>query len=143
MGKAKPVTVNAPRDQVRRGDVRRPGRRTGAVNPRSKVWLERDDKVVLSDWRVELLEAIERTGSLARAAEEMNVPYRTAWYKLKEIEKQLGFKLIDSASGGAGGGGSALTAEAREIIQRFRRLCVGLAETVEQRYQAEFGDLLQ
>jgi hypothetical protein len=52
--------------------------------PRSKVWLERGGQVVLSDWRVELLEAIEATGSLARAAERLEVPYRTAWYKLKE-----------------------------------------------------------
>jgi len=138
MGKAKAVPLNAPRDQGRWGDVRRPGPATGAVNARSKVWLEREGKVVLSDWRVELLEAIERSGSLARAAQEMKVPYRTAWYKLKEIEEQLGIRLLDSESGGVGGGGSALTAEAREIIQRFRRVCAGLAETVERRFQTEF-----
>jgi hypothetical protein len=58
--------------------------RDEALCPRSKVWLERGGQVVLSDWRVELLEAIEATGSLARAAERLEVPYRTAWYKLKE-----------------------------------------------------------
>jgi hypothetical protein len=58
--------------------------RDEALCPRSKVWLERGGQVVLSDWRVELLEAIEATGSLARAAERLDVPYRTAWYKLKE-----------------------------------------------------------
>ena len=55
-----------------------------ALAPRSKVWLERDGQVVLSDWRVELLETVEATGSLARAADQLGVPYRTAWYKLKE-----------------------------------------------------------
>ena len=41
---------------------------------RSKIWLERDGKVVLSDWRVELLAAVDETGSLARAARNLDVP---------------------------------------------------------------------
>jgi hypothetical protein len=70
---------------ARRRRVPRPEPYRGeALCPRSKVWLERGGQVVLSDWRVELLEAIEATGSLARAAERLDVPYRTAWYKLKE-----------------------------------------------------------
>jgi hypothetical protein len=70
---------------ARRRRVPRPERsRDEALCPRSKVWLERGGQVVLSDWRVELLEAIDATGSLARAAERLDVPYRTAWYKLKE-----------------------------------------------------------
>ena len=69
----------------RRQHVPRPARSHGAaLRARSKVWLERDGQVVLSDWRVELLETIEATGSLARAAARLDVPYRTAWYKLKE-----------------------------------------------------------
>jgi hypothetical protein len=69
----------------RRRRAPRPERsRDEALCPRSKVWLERGGQVVLSAWRVELLEAIEATGSLARAAERLDVPYRTAWYKLKE-----------------------------------------------------------
>jgi len=34
--------------------------------------------VVLSEWRVELLEAIDALGSLSRAAETLGIPYRTA-----------------------------------------------------------------
>lgn len=131
------------RGQAGHGAVRPPGPAAEVVEARSKVWLERGGKVVLSDWRVELLEAVERTGSLARAAEEMNVPYRTAWYKLKEIEERLGLRLLESESGGVTGGGSDLTAEGREIIRRFQRVCAGIAETVDQRFRAEFSDWLQ
>ena len=35
---------------------------------RTKVWIEQDGEVMLSDWRVALLEAVEETGSLAEAA---------------------------------------------------------------------------
>jgi molybdate transport system regulatory protein len=47
---------------------------------RSKIWIERRGRgdVVLSEWRVELLEAIDALGSLSRAAETLGIPYRTA-----------------------------------------------------------------
>jgi molybdate transport system regulatory protein len=107
------------------------------------VWLERDGQVVLSDWRVALLEAIEATGSLARAADRLDVPYRTAWYKLKEIEQRLGVRLLETQSGGADGGGSRLTAEARQVIARFHRVNAGIEQLVAERFRAEFGALLE
>ena len=78
--------------------------RRAALSPRCKVWFERDGKVALSDWRVELLERIEKTGSLTTAAKQLKVPYRTAWYKLKDLEECLGTKLLVTESGGIGGG---------------------------------------
>ena len=75
---------------------------------RYKVWLERGGQVALSDWRVQLLEEIDRHGSLAEAARHIGVPYKTAWYKLKEMEKSLGEALLTSASGGPKGGGATL-----------------------------------
>lgn len=116
---------------------------TAEVEVRSKVWLERAGKVVLSDWRADLLEAVEETGSLARAAETMDVPYRTAWYKIKEIEAQLGVRLLETRSGGAGGGQSSLTPEAREIIERFHRISGGVAGLVEGRFETELGGHIQ
>ena len=113
-----------------------------ALSPRSKVWLERNGQVVLSAWRVELLEAVAETGSLTRAAERLGVPYRTAWYKLKDVETRLGLKLVQSQSGGAEGGGSLLTDEGRALVERFRRVNAGIAELVEQRFRAEFDELL-
>jgi molybdate transport system regulatory protein len=116
--------------------------RRAALSPRCKIWFERDNKVVLSDWRIELLERIEETGSLAKAAKRLNVPYRTAWYKLKEMEERLGIKLLLTQSGGTAGGGSHLTTESRQIIRRFRRVTEGLSRLVERRFQDEFADAL-
>jgi molybdate transport system regulatory protein len=115
---------------------------TKQIEARAKIWFERDGKLVLSDWRVELLTAVGEAGSLMRAAERLDVPYRTAWSKLKEIEEQLGVRLLETQSGGAGGGGSALTPEARELIARFRRVRDGVAELVRQRFEAEFSGRL-
>jgi molybdate transport system regulatory protein len=107
---------------------------------RSKIWIERRGEVVFSEWRVELLEAIEASGSLSRAAEALDIPYRTAWERVKATEGEVGFRLLDSESGGAHGGGSRLTPEARELCRRFRRVSSGIQEVVSRRFTAEFGD---
>jgi molybdate transport system regulatory protein len=103
---------------------------------RSKLWIEKDGRVALSEWRVELLLAIEEAGSLSAASERLNVPYRTAWYKLKEAEAQLGFALVESVSGGASGGGTRLSAEGREIAARFREAAGEITELAQRRLRA-------
>jgi molybdate transport system regulatory protein len=107
---------------------------------RSKIWIERGGEVVLSEWRVELLEAIDAHGSLSRAAEALDVPYRTAWERVKETEAELGVRLLESESGGSDGGGSRLTAEGRDFCRRFRRVSGGIQEVVGRRFAAEFGE---
>src|SRR5262245_25564327 len=97
---------------------------------RSKIWIERGDNVVLSEWRVGLLEAIEAHGSLSRAAEALDVPYRTAWERVKSMESELGVRLLETESGGASGGGSRLTPQARDLCSRFRRVSNGIQEVV-------------
>ena len=114
-----------------------------APRVRSKVWVERGDAVLLSEWRVELLEAVAETGSLAAAAERLGVPYRTAWHRIKESEAHLGVRLLATESGGAEGGGSRLTDEAADLVRRFRRVSAGLTEQVERRFRAELGDMLR
>jgi molybdate transport system regulatory protein len=109
------------------------------LRPRSKVWLEEDGRVVLSEWRVELLEAIEATGSLSAAAKRLDVPYRTAWSRLRQMEERLGVRLLETQVGGPEGGGSRLTAEAHDVIARFRRVTDGIADLVDDRFRREFG----
>jgi molybdate transport system regulatory protein len=112
----------------------------GPLEVRSKIWIERAGDVVLSEWRVELLEAIDAQGSLSRAAEALDVPYRTAWERIKATEAEVGVRLLESESGGADGGGSRLTPEARDLCHRFRRISGGIQEVVSRRFAAEFGD---
>ncbi len=118
-------------------------RRSGRpAEVQAKIWIERGGKVVLSDWRAELLQAIEETGSLSSAASRMDVPYRTAWYKLKQIEDQLGVRLVSAHSGGSDGGGSALTPEGQEILRKFRRIYRDIDALVRRRFEREFGTTL-
>lgn len=109
------------------------------MEPRAKLWIERHGRLALSDYRVELLRRIEETGSLAEAAEKMQLSYRRAWGKVREIEQNLGLKLVESAAGGAGGGGSRLTADGRRLLDRYDRFRSAVDLAVEQAFAAAFA----
>lgn len=66
-----------------------------------------------------LLEKIKKTKSISSAAREMNMAYTKAWRIIKYAESQLGYKLIETVSGGKGGGGSCLTEKAKILLYAY------------------------
>jgi len=109
------------------------------MKPRFNLWVEAEGAVVLSAWRVRLLEAIDTSGSIRAASEQMNVPYRRAWEKVHEMEARSGLRLLDTEVGGEGGGGARLTNEAKDLVDRFHRFEAGLEDEVRRRYEGAFG----
>jgi molybdate transport system regulatory protein len=108
------------------------------MQPKFNAWLEKKGKVVLSAWRVKLLETIAETGSISAAAEKLGVPYRRCWEKVQEIEVGLGAKVVETAVGGSGGGGAQLTATGRRAVEQFHAFYDGLDAEIERRYRAVF-----
>ena len=114
--------------------------RPSELVPHFKVWVDVDGKVALSDWRIDLLEKVDACGSLAEAARQLDIPYRTAWYKLHEMEAALGGDVLVGHSGGASRGGTHLTERARDAIRRYRCVTAGLEELVAGRFAEAFAD---
>jgi molybdate transport system regulatory protein len=112
-----------------------------ALTPHLNLWLERGGEVVLSVWRVQLLTAIDQTGSISAAAERMQVQYRLAWDRLDEMERGLGLRLVDRHTGGTGGGGAHLTAAGRDLVDRFNVLTAATNDCLAAQFQQSFGDL--
>ena len=74
-----------------------------------------------------LLHGIEETGSLRAAALSMDMAYTKALKLIRNAENALGFTLIRRSTGGKDGGGSCLTPEGKEWLQRYeayRDACV-------------------
>jgi molybdate transport repressor ModE-like protein len=113
------------------------------MRARLKVWIEADDgRVALSDWRVALLEAVGEHGSLVAAAKSVGVPHRTAWQRIREMEDCLNVRLVDTTSGGSGGGHSRLSPTGREVVRRYNEMRAGLDELMLERYRSMFVDLV-
>lgn len=115
----------------------------GGLTLRANLWLERDGQVVLSPWRVRLLQAVQSTGSISAAARRVGVQYRCAWDKLNEMESGLGVALVERHVGGPGGGGARLTPEGGAYVQRFTEF-VGKFEAMMQKEGREsFGSTVE
>jgi molybdate transport system regulatory protein len=84
-----------------------------------KWWLEKDGGLVLGKGRCELLEAVDRLGSLREAARLCGISYRAAWGKLRASGERLGEPLVEIQ---AGKRGMTLTPRARKLLEVFHRI---------------------
>ena len=100
--------------------------------------MERDGHLVLSEYRVRLLELVQETGSLSEAAKRMGLSYRRAWGKVREMEDNLGQPLLATAVGGAHGGGSKLTPLGEALTAAFQRFRGRLQEDMENEFRSLF-----
>ena len=85
-----------------------------------------------------LLRGIEETGSLRQASQRMGMAYSKALPMLRRAEEALGFPLTEKTIGGKGGGGSRLTAEAKEFLQRYEAYRAACREADSQLYHQFF-----
>lgn len=75
---------------------------------------------------IEMLRAIDRFGSMHRAADELGRSYPHLQRRVVELEDAIG-QLTRRARGGKDGGGTELTDDALDLIRRFERLRVELS----------------
>ncbi len=88
-----------------------------------KLWLETEDGYVFGPGVYNLLIAIERTGTLKEASQQLGMSYRYAWGLIKKAEEKLGEPLIDASKGGKlGGGSSTITETGARYIKDFERI---------------------
>lgn len=106
-----------------------------------KVWLEHEQwGKAFGDGPLDMLERIDRLGSLRRGAAEMKMSYNKAWSLVRKLERALGFPLLERRSGGRHGGGSVLTPRARELMSRYRRFRQEVKEALAGLYEENFAD---
>ncbi|MFC4358077.1 TOBE domain-containing protein [Halobium salinum] len=77
---------------------------------------------------VALLRAVDDAGSVSAAAETLGRSRSRALRRLETLEEVFG-PLVERRRGGADGGGSRLTEEARALVARFERLRAALSGT--------------
>ena len=78
-----------------------------------RFWLTKENQSFLGAGRIELLERIDKTGSIHAAAKEMKMSYKAAWERINGMNALADHPLIERTTGGKGGGGTKLTPYAR------------------------------
>ena len=105
-----------------------------------KFWIEDQDGMsILGDGKYRLLKVIEETGSLKHAVAKLNLSYRKTWDKLRNIERKLGYPILETQQGGPSGGTTTLTENARKLMEAFEKLhreCDPYFKELSKRFQA-------
>ncbi|MGA8147992.1 MAG: TOBE domain-containing protein [Gallionellaceae bacterium] len=86
------------------------------------IWMGRDEDAQISDIRISLLEKIRETGSITQAAKVVGISYKTAWDAVDAMQNISGQSLVESLSGGKGGGGTRLTEAGQNLVQTYRMI---------------------
>jgi len=80
--------------------------------------------------KADLLEAIEGTGSISAAARSMGMSYRRAWLLVDTMNQCFRELVVDTATGGKGGGGAQITSFGKSVLRSYRRMEAGAAASI-------------
>ncbi|MFT8244785.1 winged helix-turn-helix domain-containing protein [Roseomonas sp. BN140053] len=90
--------------------------------PRLSVRLDLGAGLRIGPGKVTLLEEIGRSGSISAAGRALRMSYRRAWELVEDLNRGMGTPVVETAAGGAGGGGARLTAAGEAVVQRYRAI---------------------
>lgn len=86
--------------------------------------------------KADLLEAIERAGSISGAAREMGMSYKRAWDLVDTMNRCFKLPLVSTATGGSHGGGAQVTDFGRDVLRRYRAMECAATAAVEDEVKA-------
>lgn len=90
------------------------------MNLKYRVWIaSNDDEKVFGYGIYQLLRYVRILGSLSKACHAMKIPYQKASMIIDRCEKHFDEKIIIRTSGGAGGGGSEISAFGQGLMNRY------------------------
>jgi len=88
-------------------------------NHRMKIELLENEKRVLDDKGARILSAIRGTGSLTESARITGVSFRGLWNYIRNLETQIGARVVETLSGGSKGGSSVLTLLGESLLEDY------------------------
>jgi molybdate transport system regulatory protein len=93
---------------------------TPTIQFRLRVLLGED--IAIGPGKVDLLEAIDATGSITAAAKALGMSYRRAWLLVETMNRCFVTPVASTEAGGASGGGTRLTPTGAEVVRRYRSM---------------------
>jgi len=90
--------------------------------PRIRFRIDFGDSSFVGPGKIDLLEAIQRCGSLSQAAREIGMSYRRAWLLLEAVNGSFRERAAIASTGGRGGGGVQLTGFGEQLVATYRQL---------------------
>ena len=86
---------------------------------KSSQWIvDQNNKIIIGEGRAEILENIEKTGSINQTAKKMQMSYKAVWSKIKATEKHMNARLVHTDRKE----GSRLSQAGKDLLTKYKRL---------------------
>lgn len=138
------MTVEADADERSEG---RSGARAGSGSRSGPLKLKLQffcgDEAAFGPGRADVLEAIEREGSISGAGRALGMSYRRTWLLVDSMNRCFREKLVETASDGAPGRGARVSEAGRAILAAYRALQAELVAASRSGSREEIEALLR
>lgn len=88
----------------------------------SSLTLLNSDTTFILEKRIQLLAAIDRVGSISKAAKEVPMSYKAAWDAIDAMNNLCPTPVVSKETGGIGGGGAKLTPYGQNLLSTYTLL---------------------
>ncbi len=86
---------------------------------KSSQWIvDEDNNIIIGKGRAEILENIEKTGSINQTAKMMQMSYKAVWSKIKATEKHMNARIVHTDRKE----GSRLSQTGRDLLAKYKLL---------------------
>lgn len=99
---------------------------------RIRCWIDIDGEKFFGPGPAQLLELIEKEGSIAKAAQQMGMSYKKAWDLITDLNTRGKVPYVISRKGGEKGGGAEVTEAGKKVLLKYKALEARLQSVVEE-----------
>jgi molybdate transport system regulatory protein len=107
-----------------------------------KIQVLCDAELAMGPGKADLLEAIEREGSISGAGRALGMSYRRTWLLVDAMNRCWASPLVETVPGGGSQKGARVTAPGREVLAAYRAIEAALAAAAEGAAAKRLSDLL-
>src|SRR5215470_19726367 len=109
--------------------------------PTLSVRIDLDAQGRIGPGKIQLLENIDKFGSISAAGRAMDMSYKRAWDLVDEINRVCRQAAVERQTGGKNGGGAVLTPFGASLVARYRKIERDAASAVRKDLQALKSDI--
>lgn len=89
------------------------------------------DEIAIGPGKADLLDAIERTGSISAAGRALGMSYRRTWLLVDAMNRCWKEPLVETTTGGSHGGGARLSVLGKNVVRHYRAIERTMTEGAE------------
>ena len=103
---------------------------------KSRQWIvDENNDIIIGEGRREILENIEKTGSINQTAKIMKMSYKGVWSKIKATERYMKVKIVEADKRE----GSHLTKAGKDLLEKYTLLKKRCLEADDKAFESIFS----